>query len=1303
MAYSREAEREKHEEKGGIGEALHTSQKTYSKLASTAAAGLLRLVNRPLDLIDRVGNLRENYKTNIERGHSPGISSIAASTALLANLGTKGLAWMEQETGLAMAVTGVGTPMAVALIAGGTYTYSQSDQVGKTVNAAVPLLVDGPVNIASHFYQSTMEFIEQTSKTLACYPAANPLPKYTSLESAMAELGYFQHCQRIFQSQQLAAQDIPLFDLLSYQVFSEYFALNSQGQLIPTAKKPPTLDTPPSSSTHLKKELEQANQELGEYLQSQQADLAVTKASMSSVQVNFDKMAASHARESAFTLSTQDKVTLRSFGDSCQHVGSILCNVSTAAVMLGGHARTWRGVQGAGSGLLSAASGFTTLSSASSYTGLAAMTGYAGIAVGALTVAMNLFGDSQEDDGLEIIMQAMHALQQNINALRQDVRALHSDMLKGFRQLEQLIWENTAVTIHRLSQVNAKLDRLERIVTVSFQELHSKQLIDTVDAISKAMKGEYKLENTEIGRCLRDLSSWVDYHSRAVIQTSICRDSKDASKTLEILSNEDFDLEAMLPFFIVQLHRLLPSNLLNAKIDDLPNVTLLVMVSEVYASAVSRYQFQEQHAPTLTRAKSRLEYIISLVNSIFKKHQEILEILYRQYEHARFQVGRALEKCFSEFTIKPGTPLAQHLKIGVNTENLMFALDQLELRRIMLLRLNELCNFENSIVANIKELESKKAILDQPADIYAAEAAKVFNVVDYHKTYNIPEFKKVSELKRILEMGASINGWDDFGQAVHKLCSWYSTCSLSMLLHLLQKTGNLEMQNGTRKEFSLAFTGNNNPKPIQLIINRCHFELAILYCANGGDISEAESTPIGWDATATDLHNIMQRKLSDKWEYIVQRDFIKEMNSEASPLNKKSLRKAYEFYKAVEAGHDVSPEGISHDCVLVLVAILGDLRPLLALGRLRTNINRSLTTSHFTLFMLAVFCGRENVVNYLLSRGVNSSAHGEFINFGIDRNRSHLYKEAPGQSSFGFFSSRGEKLTADEVLNSPWIRKFTTALDLATQKGHWLIANRLMLRESPRVMQDYDKHGNNPYKNFNPQYKQIIVSVKHCDPATRRDASPTYCHMFSHYPDMSQLASEGVPFIFQPVQLVDTKMIAQVNETIAKVELAITPQQLVPVTAINPSDNGKDLLRVYDECKVFYKLLPIIVKKIPPNQHEMQQMVNAQMTKLKEAMGNSEKLIGPSGLNDKVKGLHLLKDISATFNLLNAILKTIPDFNYSIGENVDSMLRKLDHEIQSIENDVRSKASVESSPSIGGLFSASVPLMASSNAHFSAV
>ncbi len=655
---------------------------------------------------------------------------------------------------------------------------------------------------------------------------------------------------------------------------------------------------------------------------------------------------------SNFSLSPEQAKTMAEFGRNFNELGQSSLMMMQIAERCGANAKTCNALEKFGVGLHTFGQGLEKISSSGSLFNLAGMTGGLNVALGVMTI----FGKKNRGNGLG------KALQQFMDAINGLFQALQ-EVYQSIVELKNIFHENMTVIHYRLTQLNEKLDRLEGVVSNSFKELHSKEFIDIFDVIEKDLKGEYQLTIEERKDYLRRLSTWIEHHSKSPLQTSLIRESNVVKDVVKILGNENFDSSIALPFLLGEVNRLVPNKLRsNIKVDEIPNIALMNIACEFYTVAIDAYGLDDNYLPCLERTLTTITQVEALVNQSCSQ-PEIYEILLRQYEDIRRQVGLAIAKCRADFpsSAPADTSLENLLKNDIKSENLRILLDQLELRRLLLKQLSELTHDASHHYDKISKLESKQTILSRPKKFYDAAAEKFLTA-----SWN----GDINQFKLSIQNGADINAWNGWGQAIHYVCMQnkegrgqiWSTGVAAQMLHYLFREGEKVQQYDNGSISNWPNTWGSGIKPLKMILNNSFFENAVLWCAQGNEIVEHYN----------DFYNALLWANENNWNCIVQKYLVRDMNNPAGVINKADLRKAYQFYKSIEAGETVSSEGINQDCILWLVTILGNLEVIKAFNNFNADVNKAIPITNFTPLMMAVYCGHPHVVDYLIARSART-------------------------------------------------------------------------------------------------------------------------------------------------------------------------------------------------------------------------------------------------------------------------------------------------------------------------------------------
>ncbi len=517
--------------------------------------------------------------------------------------------------------------------------------------------------------------------------------------------------------------------------------------------------------------------------------------------------------------------------------------------------------------------------------------------------------------------------------------------------------QNTNVNIDALAALKQYSELItESMTALSYDAPHHKELIATLDNIQQEMTSGSTLSSQEKKSLLDQLTDWMDTYGQASIQISQSKSAVNVEKAVEIVGSKEFDSCSIFQLLMTQLSNMVPGYLMNhVKLTDLPNLKVLDAICENYGRAIEVYQFDSYAGPLLNRAAKQYKISHDLISALGKNRKEILELLVRQYNHFRLQVGSALFKCRAESLSGAqyaNTPIREMLKPGTNKDNLLMLLNELELRRLMV---NYVCVLTGVSQEKFSELDSKESILMRTSGFYDKAAN---NVISDARNALLKEFKFD------LENGANPNLFDSWGQPIHYIGmqfaspNWVLPTSI-LMLHELFKSGGKDLQYGNGSRSDRGDTWGSNIIPVKYILNNARFELAVLYCANGYDIDEHYNY----------FYNSLLWSKENNHNCIIQRYLIRDINSANGVLNKKDLREAYQFYKAVEAGVVPEHAKVNQDCLLWLVIMLGDLKALSRLKVFTADVNKPIPVSNFTPLMMAVHCGHGDVVDFLLQKG----------------------------------------------------------------------------------------------------------------------------------------------------------------------------------------------------------------------------------------------------------------------------------------------------------------------------------------------
>jgi hypothetical protein len=638
---------------------------------------------------------------------------------------------------------------------------------------------------------------------------------------------------------------------------------------------------------------------------------------------------------SEYKADMSNRILLSKWSNNMCDIATISQSVSQIALLCGGHKRTWNNISKVCSGITSISARLSVISMGGSMLSMAS--GYIGISLAAVSILSTIFGDDdEEENGFQQLSEQLHQMMESIMSALQTI---HQTIIDGFQCIEGLILHSV---VPRLIEINAKLDRLETITCLSFRELHAKSLVDIIDTLTKDLLGESILSTERRNKQIDKLGTWIDCHSRSLIQTSLLRVGNDDGKAVDVFRNftDPYDTFS---FFLVEMSRIVQP--IEAA---LPNIPYYMIAVETYISAALKYKVNSH---VLHRAKTTWENIQSIISELGR--EEYSNTLRRQYRHYKFRAGRQIDKCRLEYT-DDSHPLRSYLKMNADYEILQTYLDSMELRRVLL------SNLQTMLRVPVDVLESKEDILNTKGCM-----SMVANVHQDVKTMTT-----VEELERVLDIGMSVNlykeGW---GQLIHYILYFHRNSMNNIptkLLHAILRCPEIEYNKGTTKD--LCDTYYYPIRPILYAMNQGRFECGVLLCAQGHNIND-------WDPgyfPTSDMGNIYKYS-NGMWGKsmigYMSVSIMKTMNDSTSKIYRDKLRLAYTYYKKVEAGLPCS-DIVDGYCLMLLTCIIGDTYPM-RYSKLVIDVNEPITSRGMTYLMMACYLNNVEVIQYLLELGAD--------------------------------------------------------------------------------------------------------------------------------------------------------------------------------------------------------------------------------------------------------------------------------------------------------------------------------------------
>lgn len=217
---------------------------------------------------------------------------------------------------------------------------------------------------------------------------------------------------------------------------------------------------------------------------------------------------------------------------------------------------------------------------------------------------------------------------------------------------------------------------------------------------------------------------------------------KDISAYIEKLEDTHTNSITVLPFILSQLEHVLPQSLREKlQLESLPNMTVLKNKLEVYEQAIALYDTKHRHPPLLKKCKEYYEQQVKMIEAM-GKNEQLISLLMDEYQRLHTSAIHTIYHCIREKNnSSPNPSFFQESKIRYSIfdeitwdsiealmaigewplettlealipenrkEYLMNLLNQLELNRLLLYRIDELAGRNPWVDA---DLDSKAFIL----------------------------------------------------------------------------------------------------------------------------------------------------------------------------------------------------------------------------------------------------------------------------------------------------------------------------------------------------------------------------------------------------------------------------------------------------------------------------------------------------------------------------------------------------------------------------------------------------------------
>lgn len=574
-----------------------------------------------------------------------------------------------------------------------------------------------------------------------------------------------------------------------------------------------------------------------------------------------------------------------------------------------------------------AAAGFSALSRAGTVASFTGVLGTLQIALGAFSFIKGLFGD-EEVNGFEVLSMQIDQMYQRIS---QKLDLIHRDIQK----------------------LEARMARLERMTVKGAQEIYLMDLYSSIEKIRLDLSGEFTLDEGEKRKVALKLITWLDMHSRSPLVTGLIREDAPLETCIEILEDPSFDLEADFPLYVTIYSKLqnessqalltagdgarAPSSRIGTieyRIDEVDNLKIVKRLHEMLSLISDAWEVDVSKA--LERANIRKIKTESLKQSI---SSEISKIIAFQMKQLKFEMGKIIHKQRFEDELgdwkhkgKPYRDLFDKFKVE-NPKDLKKIAQDFRLKSALLFPITGTKISQEAVVSYYASLDQelyKKSLLEN----------------------------NVSGLEAYLQAGAPSAYTTDIHWDINPLHYFLHEDARGMSRSIFKTSGALKhpkimelLLKAEVKPKEVAIYGSySTPKSVMrdaIWLNE--IGCVLVYASMDPDL-EVEEWPLMKPI------NLITTQIYDIHKYIIE-----SLRSKVGVWKRENFVKAYNFYRDIDEGRDVSPPaGIEEIPLMYLASCLGDTRPLEVLNSKvkYKDLDR--------LLHLAVIYKNTKVLDYLL-------------------------------------------------------------------------------------------------------------------------------------------------------------------------------------------------------------------------------------------------------------------------------------------------------------------------------------------------
>jgi energy-coupling factor transporter ATP-binding protein EcfA2 len=533
--------------------------------------------------------------------------------------------------------------------------------------------------------------------------------------------------------------------------------------------------------------------------------------------------------------------------------------------------------------------------------------------IAAASVFLSLAMADDADDEHDAIAELKMALVQLGMALRQVLAN------------QERIMETLQVTLKSIMDVEARLKQHQNETRASLSFISTLELQNACLALQDDLNqmNAVSLNADDRRQYLSTLERWLKQHLFSPAMTMSASATQSSTLAVELLSSHP--AVNIMGFIVMQLQNHLGAKLIPIKYTQLPPLPLFIYVSQLFLQGVIKAELQSDDA--CASLCNKIDSIIAdytQMAEFLRSSPEVWDSLFKQYEHQRNMVGRALSAANIPNQAVPVHALVTN---ELKRRQLMDALDQMEERRLLLVRLVEFAfdgGVQTLLHQKVMALETKQQILSTHGSSLHA-----FRTTKYY--YPEANTKDASDMQLALRAGVDLNlGYGNGNVLNYMGCkyiqSWCYKPTKQMVVNL---HANLMHHTSPQELLSTNFISTYVPGntwwsynfPMRMWLNCVQYNIPLLLIING---FEVPYDAIGWDYFITGNLAINSCHRSSEVKMLMSSTIKQD-----GLLNRHKLRRAFQYYQTViqgelsKAEHMIA-DGVDAYCVLWLVSLLGN-------------------------------------------------------------------------------------------------------------------------------------------------------------------------------------------------------------------------------------------------------------------------------------------------------------------------------------------------------------------------------------------